>query len=380
MSGPSEQETQRVGDILVVDDEAPNRDLLEGILEAQGFTIRTAVDGEAALCAVDEKLPDTILLDVMMPGMDGFQVCRRLKGSEETAHVPILLVTALSEREDRITGIEAGADDFLQKPVDRTEVRLRVRNAVSRKHLFDELQEKYRRLQELEKLRDDLTRMLVHDMRSPLTAISTNLQLLEMSLENRLDDEVAEDLEHARTGVSVLMDMVNMILDVSRSDELDVALQTEEADLSELVEKAVSPLLSLAKDHQVALDVPGDPLLVECDPDLIRRTITNLFGNAVKFTPEGGAITVAARRGEATLRVEVSDTGPGVDPEERDLIFEQFTRGTAGRSETAKGSKGLGLSFCKLAVEAHGGRIGVESEPGQGSTFWFRLPLNGTGA
>ena len=364
------------GVVLVVDDEPHNRELLSELLEARGFRPTTAEDGETALASVAQVRPDAILLDVMMPGMDGFQVCRRLKGDQDTAHIPVILVTALSERADRIQGMEAGADDFLHKPVDRTEVLLRVRNAVVGKRLFDELREKYDHLRRLERLRDDLTRMLVHDMRSPLTAISTNLQLLEMSLGPNMDEEVSEDLEHARLGVTSLMDMVNMILDVSRSEELDVPLQAEETDARETVEKGVDPLRALARSHEVEVRLPPEPLHIWCDPDLVRRTVTNLFGNAVKFTPDGGSVTVSAHAMDSGIQVTVADTGPGIPEEERATIFDKFTRGRSGQQAGGSRSTGLGLSFCKMAVEAHGGRIGVESEEGAGSTFWFRLPVN----
>ncbi len=365
------------GAILIVDDEAINRELLVEVLESQGFLTRTAEDGESALAAVDGWQPDTVLLDVMMPGMDGFEVCRRLKSEVTTAHVPILLITALSERADRLQGISAGADDFLNKPVDRGEVMLRVRNAVVRKRLFDDLEDKYGRLKELEALRDDFTRMLVHDMRSPLTAISTNLQLLEMSLEgDAMTREVSEDLQHTRRGVGVLMDMVGMILDVSRSDAVAVELDTELVDLRKIIEIGVEPLLPLARNHEVEVRLPTDPLRIECDSDLIRRMITNLFGNALKFTPEGGIVRVDTRITEDGVQVRVEDTGPGIPKEEQVRIFDQFTRGAAGKGMGTARSTGLGLSFCKLAVEAHSGQIGVESEDGAGSLFWFHLPWN----
>lgn len=149
--------------VLVVDDEERNRSLLKRLLEKRGFSVREAVDGEDALAKVTEEQPDVILLDVMMPRMDGFEVCRRLKAQPHTQAIPILMVTSLEDRDSRLKGIQAGANDFLTKPVDQEEVALRVRNAAYSKQLYDELQEKYRKLREMAELRDSLTRMIMDD-------------------------------------------------------------------------------------------------------------------------------------------------------------------------------------------------------------------------
>ena len=155
--------TNVTGCILVVDDEQRNRRLLRQLLEAEGHRVSEAADGEAAIECVDQSPPDVILLDLSMPKMDGFEVCRRLKQSPATEHIPILLISALTEREDRLRGIEAGADDFIAKPIDRQEVLLRVRNAVHRQHLYAELQSKYKELKAMAELRDSLTSMINAD-------------------------------------------------------------------------------------------------------------------------------------------------------------------------------------------------------------------------
>lgn len=372
--GPAAAEPSEVR-VLVVDDEPHNREFLTDVLEGAGYEVATAGDGPSALERVAERAPDVVLLDVMMPGMTGLEVCRELKGNEATAHVPVLMVTALSEREDRLRGIDAGADDFLRKPVDRHEVLLRVRNAARGKRLYDELAEKYAELQRLEALRDGLVRMLVHDMRTPLTSITANLELLETSLGEGLPDDAGEDLEEARAGSQVLADMVSQILVVSRGREEELALDLERAELRDLVEEAMKPLRSLARDRRLEVELPDEPVPLVCDPGLVRRTMANLFGNAVKFTPKGGSITVRARKEERLVRLEVEDTGPGIPPEEQERIFEEFFRGSRQGSTGKEESTGLGLTFCRMAVEAHGGRIGVESRPGEGSLFRVELPL-----
>ncbi len=361
-------------DVLIVDDESFNRELLREILETYGYRVREAQDGREALLRVSEALPDVVLLDVMMPGIDGLEVCRRLKSAKETAHVPVLLVTALSERHDRIQGIDDGADDFLNKPVDRHELKLRVRNAVYRKRLYDDLALKYGRLRDLEGMRESLTQMLVHDMRSPLTTISANLELLEMSLGDQMSQEAEQDLREARTGVGMLMELIDQILETAKAQEAGMGLEVKEVDLRSLVERSLSGLDALVGEHHLDVVLPERPIILCCDPDLIRRTLVNLVGNALKFTEAGSRIRVRGEEDGPAIRIEVEDDGPGIHPDLHETLFERFTHAIPEGQERPVQSTGLGLSFCRMAVEAHGGQVGVESRPGEGSRFWVVLP------
>ncbi len=243
-------------------------------------------------------------------------------------------------------------------------------------HFNAELQESYRRLQELEKLRDDLTHMIIHDLRTPLTSVIAGMQTLEVVGE--LNEDQQEMMGIAIIGGEILLGMINDLLDVEKlesgSMQLDYALLSAE----ELIASAVGQVAQLAESErltivcQLAAEVP--PLWG--DENKLRRTLVNLIGNAIKFTPSGGTVTVAARQGteEQTVVFSVSDTGEGIPPEAFGRIFEKF-----GQVESRQGgrimSTGLGLTFCKLTVEAHGSHIAVESEPSQGSTFCFAIPL-----
>ncbi|HEY3128458.1 MAG TPA: response regulator [Acidobacteriota bacterium] len=359
--------------ILVVDDEEQNRLLLRDLLEVQGYEVSEAEDGEQALQKTAEVQPDLVLLDLMMPKLDGFEVCRRLKRNPETAPIPILLVTSLNERNVRLTGIEAGANDFLNKPIDAQDLVLRVRNAIYAKTLFDELQENYDRLQELEALRDNLTHMIVHDMRTPLMAINGYLQLLKMTAGQKLEGEEKGYVDEALSGTSALVEMVSSLLDVSRLEAGAMPLNLIPSDLGTLATEAIATLGTLVRTRQVHVEVPPEPLLVRCDAEIIRRVIVNLIANAVKFTPPDGQVQVTVKKDDAKAKVAVADTGPGIPPEYREKIFEKF--GQVETQQKGKYSTGLGLTFCKLAAKAHGGKIGVNSEVGKGSTFWFTLPL-----
>jgi signal transduction histidine kinase len=360
-----------------VDDTPANVRLLSGILKVAGYDVVMASSGPEALDALHAAAdPDVVLLDVMMPDMDGFEACRRIRA--DAPFLPVVMVTALHETPDRVQALEAGADDFLTKPVDEVEVLARVRTLVRAKRQRDRLERAYADLRRAEGLRDSLTAMLVHDLRTPLTGIIGPLEMLVGDPDIPLDTVQKEMLGLCRDSAYRLLGMVNDLLDVSKMESGEMTLERAEADPAALIEEAVNPITPLAFQKRVRLvrDVaPGLPVL-HADADLLRRVLVNLLGNAIKFTPANGAVTVSARPagdGGAVL-FAVRDTGEGIPQEAFGRIFEKFGQveeRAAGRTM----STGLGLTFCKLAVEAHGGRIGVESELGAGSTFSFTVPL-----
>jgi two-component system, sensor histidine kinase and response regulator len=375
---PAEPDASRPssGRVLVVDDKEPNRVLLRDLLEAQGHQVTEAGDGEQAMDAVTATAPDVILLDVRLPKMDGFEVCRRLKADARTAPIPILLITALTDRRDRLTGIEAGANDFLTKPIDTQDVTLRVGNALYTKRLYDQLADNYQRLRALEALREDLTHMIVHDLRTPLTSVIAGMQTVEMSGE--LNPRQQNYLQLALIGGQTLLGMINDLLDISKMEDGSLRLQYQDLAATELVERALTEIEPLAQRKSLALvrDFPARSPILSGDEEKLRRTLVNLLGNAVRFTPRGGTITTSVRpgAGEQTAIFGVRDTGEGIPRAAFERIFEKFGQvemGPAGQSL----STGLGLTFCKMVVEAHGGRIGVESELGRGSTFSFTIPI-----
>ena len=363
------------GRVLIVDDQDANRLLLRDLLESQGHEVTEAADGEEALQRVSEVAPDVVLLDIGMPGMDGFEVCRRMKADPATASIPVLLVTALSQRDQRLLGIGAGANDYITKPVDRSDLSLRVRNAIRMRQLYLEVEEQYRRLEKLELLRDSLVHMIVHDLRSPLAGIRAYLDLLKLDGAGKLDMELTESIDAARKVAVEMTDMVSDLLDVSRLEVGKMPLELAPADVGALVVEAIGAAGAAAR-VRIRVEPPADKLRVVCDAGVIRRVIANLVGNAVKFTPVSGQITVLVRGDGAEVRVEVADTGQGIPKEYHEKVFEKYGQVEAAR-HGAKHSTGLGLTFCKLAVEAHGGRVGLESAVGKGSTFWLLLPVRG---
>ncbi|HEV8130590.1 MAG TPA: ATP-binding protein [Acidobacteriota bacterium] len=227
---------------------------------------------------------------------------------------------------------------------------------------------------ELEQLRDNLTHMIVHDLKIPLTGISGYLDLLKMAAADKLGGDESGYLEEARTSISVLLDMIMSLLDIGRLEAGHMQLNLSVCDLEDLAREALDKVISLKGKRGLTIETSAEHLLISADPDVIVRVITNLVGNALKFTTEDGIVRVKLdKTGEGRVRLSVSDNGPGIPAQFHERIFEKFGQVSAGRT-APKYSTGLGLTFCKLAIEAHRGRIGLESQVGKGSTFWFELP------
>lgn len=358
--------------ILVVDDEALYVQLLRCILEQKGYEVADAPNGEEALRLLKPFAPDVVLLDVIMPVLDGFETCRRIKSDPATAPIPVLMVTSLSDRDDRLKGIAAGANDFLSKPVDAEEVSLRVSNMVYAKRLYDARQKQYEELRKLESLRDNLVHMIVHDMRNPLMAISMGLTVALKEVGAHAPS-LTERLELVSDTVRDLNEMASAVLDVSRFEAGKMPLQRTPCDLLALAGKSVETMRFLAQGKGITLDVAGQPVRMPIDEELIRRVIVNLITNAIKFTPQKGTVRVAVEAAGDGARVTVTDSGYGIPPDYIDKVFDKFTQ-VEGREQGRKYSSGLGLTFCRLAVEAHGGEIHVRSEVEKGSEFSFTLP------
>ncbi len=370
--------------LMVVDDTPANLKLLEGILQEHGFRIRPFPSGRLALKAALAEPPDLILLDVMMPEMDGYETCSRLRAEERTRGIPVIFLSALRETDDKLKAFQAGGVDYVTKPFQAEEVLARVRTHLdllqARRSLAArnrELTESLERQAELERMRDNLVHMMVHDMRSPLMGIGGNLDLLRMDLQDGLGAEQRAFLDSAEQAAKNLIEMVSSMLDVSRLEARQMPVALRRCDVLSALRRGVDALGAATQRCQFRMELPSEPALAECDPDLVARTATNLLANALKFTPKGGAVSLSVSRAEGAVRVSVTDSGPGIPAEHHGRIFEKFGQ-VQSDGPKVKYSTGLGLTFCKLAIEAQGGRIGLESEVGRGSTFWFELPAGPT--
>ena len=290
------------GKILVVDDDALNRIKLSTNLEEAGYSVALAKHGQEALALMRSAPFDLVLLDLMMPVMDGFEVLAQVKGDDALQHIPIIVISAEDDLDSVVRCIEMGAADHLPKPFNPVVLRARISACVEKKRshdremaLFTELQERYQQLQELEKQRDDLTHMIVHDLRTPLTAVIGGMEMLpEMGEMNEVQSECAG---YAIRGGRQLLEMINELLDISKMEDGSLKLEYTSVDPARLVERVLSQVEHLARDKNLTLQRAIATQLppLSADEDKLVRVLVNLCGNALKFTPPGGTITVGAK-------------------------------------------------------------------------------------
>ena len=366
--------SQSTPSVLMVDDTPANLELLTVMLKVRGYKVRAAVSGKLALQAVRNNPPDLILLDINMPEMSGYEVCAELKADEKLKDIPVIFLSALSETMDKVKAFGAGGVDYITKRFQFEEVEARVETQLELRRQKLQLQENYDKLRELEKLRDSLVHMIIHDLRSPLAGIYGYLELIKEDAKKTPSSGSGRHIDEALKSAKQMTQIISDVLDVSKMEGKQMKLQPAECDLGGAVEAGISTLRPLFGSREVRFVPPKSPAAVLADSEIISRVIQNLLANAIKFSPkEGGLIRLSVESSGNRVCVSVQDNGPGIAPEYRQRIFDKFAQVELpdGRQ---KDSTGLGLTFCKLAVEAHGGKIGVDSEEGKGSTFWFELP------
>lgn len=366
--------------ILVVDDHLPNIEVLRSFLEREGYRVSPATSGPQALALVQQDKPDLILLDVLMPQMDGFAVCRTLKTSEQTRSIPIIMVTALQDPEHVVRGLEAGADDFVSKPFIAAELLARVQAHLRTKALHDELtrqleiiRRQNEELHRLETLKEALTEMMIHDMNNPVTSILGNLELMHQ-LPPALSQAQREALEAAKHAAKRLMRMIRNLTDLRHLEESRWMLQRSPVEIQELVQNVLKELDIPKMKPGLVVEVRVTPATCWLDRYLIEHTLANLLDNAVKNTRNGGCITVEGKLVGDRYRINVCDQGPVLPEQLRGRIFEPAAQLEARDAGLPRGIT-LGLTLAKLAVEAHGGKIHVEPSENTGNCFIVELPL-----
>jgi two-component system sensor histidine kinase/response regulator len=380
----SEQVTEPGPLVLVADDVLANVELLFDQLHTLGYRTVAAHDGPSAVAACFEHNPDLCILDVSMPAGDlgvdtrstGFEVCRRIKRDPRTARIPVIFVTALNDTGDRVRGIEAGGDDFLTKPHNRLVLGARVRSLLKLKAATDALENSYRKLRELEKVRDDLMKMIVHDLKSPLTSVLATLELLGDGSFGGLSDDQRRAVSDAEGKSEDLLALIEDILEVARIEEAAVSISPSPiapaALLSELVHEWAHRFQQ--EKTNAVLKIDDDTPIFNADKALIKRVFSNLIQNAVTHSSKPIDLTISARQAGEAVLFTVSDNGPGIPPEYHEVIFRKFGQVAGGITPRVR-SSGLGLTFCKLVVDLHGGMIWVNSREGEGSQFFVKLPL-----
>ncbi|NJR37565.1 MAG: hybrid sensor histidine kinase/response regulator [Leptolyngbyaceae cyanobacterium CSU_1_4] len=388
----SSTELPKIDSILAVDDTPDNLLLLEAILSEEGYDIHTAEDGITALKHIEQSPPDLILLDVMMPGMNGYEVTQHIRKNSALPFIPILLITAF-DHSSVVEGLDMGADEFVRKPVDPEELLARVRSLLRLKHSIDERELMMRQ-------REDFVSRLTHDLRTPLVAADRMLHLFLQEAFCELSPDMKEAIGVMVRSNQSLLQMTNTLLEVHRYDAGQKSLVACPCNLWHLTCDVIQELKPLAEEKN--LDLKSDFRIIEGDDEMgvvmgdrleLRRVLTNLIGNAIKFT-EQGTIEVRVivslddhgdnqvndpvndqnnnqvKPSKSWLSIEVEDTGTGIEWDDQIHLFERFRPGKHRRS-----GSGLGLYLSRRIVEAHSGKINVASTAGKGSKFVVKLPV-----
>ena len=363
--------------ILIVDDEPTALYTLEMLLMPEDYHIDFVTNGQAVFHHLDNHpLPDLILLDVMMPGMSGHEVCQQLKSCATTRQIPIVLVTALDRKEDLVRGLNAGADDFLTKPVSGPELRARVRSMLRMKSLYDELQE-------MIQIREEMTHLVVHDMRTPLSAVILYADMLADTVRKTAtitSPKQAKMIQKLRDQALRLNDFLTDLLILGKMQSDKIVIERQTIALKNLFQSVVDAqqIIADAKQIQLQIDLPDTLPRIVLDSKLMRRALDNLVSNAIKFSPEESIVTLTARRIAATatspamFQLEVRDLGPGIPPEHQKTIFNRYEISYNKNHDDLQ--IGLGLYLCDLVVEAHGGRIYIRDNTPTGAKFIVELP------
>ncbi len=352
--------------ILIVDDTPANLSVLAECLTEAGYALLVAEDGEDALALTARTIPDLILLDVMMPGLDGFSTCRRLKERPSTAAVPVIFMTALTDTAEKLKAFAAGAVDYITKPIQHEEALARINTHLTLRRL-------QRQLEEQLALKERFMRIAGHDLRNPLCLILMSGELAKRKAAG--SPELAEYLDSIHGSARHMRSIIDTFLNLRRAD---AGGGSGRCDLNLLVTAAAAQHEPAAEHKKIALAVElTEPLPpARCDTGHAYQALANYVSNALKFTPPGGRIVLRSRLAGLRLRLEVEDNGPGVPPAERDRLFTEYARLTP-RPTGGEESHGVGLSIVKQLVESSGGAVGAEFPRPGGAIFFLELPTGG---
>lgn len=350
--------------ILIVDDNSDNFDVIDTLLLSEKYETHYASSGQKALDRLDSLNPDLILLDVMMPEMDGIEVCQIIRQNPQYQALPIIMVTALSSSEDLARCLSAGADDFISKPINAIELRARVKAMLRIKKQYDSLQAAL-------KLRQDLSQMVIHDLRNPLTVIISLCELLKGDLSIVQKNKKIQQLMTAGLRLNSMLDSLLLMAKIE-AHQLNVDLKLINPQI--ILLSVIEDFNFFASQKQITLtsDLPDQFLEIYLDPSLFRRILDNLIINALKFSPRKSMITLALSYDNQYCKIAVIDQGIGITDDIKKVLFEKFS---IGQQMENIPQTGLGLAFCKMAIEAHQGTITVEDNHPQGAIFIVKIPL-----
>lgn len=360
--------SDRKESILVIDDEKNIRDGCKAILEEEGWQVATCADGESGIDTVRNGIFDLALLDLKMPGLGGIEVFHAIRGIDPS--IMVIVITGYATVQSAVDAMKQGAYDFVAKPFSPDQLIIVVRRALEKRAV----ERSARNLREqLDRLRMDFVAMVSHELRSPLASVTQQLMALEQI---EKIDKGKGMLQGALETLEELRQLVEDLLDVSRIEAGRMVEEKVNTDMNRLISDSVGFYTTKAEQCgvRISLDLPGDKILALVDPKCIRRVLDNLIDNAIKYSSEGGRVSVKGACTGTKVEIHVEDDGIGIAPENLPLVFERFYR-VRGRKKKGVSGSGLGLSIVRGIVESHGGNVEVQSEVGKGSRFKVILPV-----
>ncbi len=349
---------------MVIDDDPDNFDVVEALLDSENYQLYYAPSGQQALARLNSFQPDVILFDLMMPELDGLETCRRIKANPQWRAVPIIMVTALTAKEDLAECLAAGADDFMSKPINSLELRTRVNSMLRIKQQYDNVQA-------LLQSREEMVNMLVHDLRNPIASIFLSAEIIR--LPNMSPEKLQRKVDQLVIAGQQLQCLVDSLLTLAKLESNKMVLNYTEVDICQVCCSTIADFEAIAAQKELTLvgELPQPGTIIKVDAVIFRRVLDNLLSNAIKFSPSKTQVTLRAEYMQTGgAKVQVADFGPGVTPNLREKIFEKFEIGTTIPEIS---QIGLGLAFCKMAIEAHHGKITVEDNYPKGSIFTVLL-------
>lgn len=361
----------------MVDDDRLNLRILSGILKGEGYILAEADSGEKALELYPTFLPDLVLLDVVMAGINGFETCRSLRSRYGSSAAPVIFITAKTQSDDVVEGLLAGGVDYLPKPFRPNEAVARIRTHLYNRVLSEQQKSLVDQLSKANEAKNRFLGMAAHDLRNPLASIRGLSEFLQDAAIGELNAEQLDLVKMIHTTSHQMLDLVNELLDVATIEAGELKIRPESISIAELVERSAHLMnMESAKKHTKVLILPHGAIPhLKLDPAKIRQVIENLLSNAIKYSPPGSTVSVEIQKQDSHVSVAVRDQGPGIPENERDKLFKDFGRLSVKPTGGEK-STGLGLAICRNIVEAHHGMITAENLPIRGCEFRFSLPLD----
>ncbi|MEN8216883.1 MAG: hybrid sensor histidine kinase/response regulator [Pseudomonadota bacterium] len=363
--------------LLIVDDNPENIGVLFECLADQNFKIFVAENGSDALEIAKEKHPDLILLDILMPGINGFETCRQLKNIPQTQDIPVIFLTALSETSDKVKGFQLGAVDYVTKPFQQEEVLARINTHLSIRQLQNQLQVQNEQLIKLNQEKNEFLGIAAHDIKNPLTAIQSAAEVIELDYETMSKNDMVKGAKRISVTTRQLFTLIDNLLDINAIESGEFNISPSIIDIFPTLQSLVMTYSNRAKTKNITVQFQSHEKQYHAfvDGNTIMQVLDNLISNAIKYSPYGKQVNIRVTESDKFIRCEIQDEGPGLSDSDQQKLFHKFsklsTKPTGGEHST-----GLGLFIVKKLVEAMNGKVWCESELGKGTTFFVDFPVS----